>query len=149
MALCCLPAGIQRPFTLDDFKYIIFHSPFCKLVQKSVGRLLLNDFLACPNPDTASGLYKGLQSFRWVPVLCPHPPAQPGMCCSGVPAGLSLGSGVKLEDTYTSKEVEKAFQAASQDIFNQKTKPSLLLSSRNGNMYTPSMYGCLASLLSQ
>uniref|UniRef100_A0A8C0VMH4 Hydroxymethylglutaryl-CoA synthase n=1 Tax=Cyanistes caeruleus TaxID=156563 RepID=A0A8C0VMH4_CYACU len=114
-------AGIQKPFTLDEFKYIIFHSPFCKLVQKSVGRLLLNDFLASPNPDTASGLYKGLQSFR----------------------------GVKLEDTYTSKEVEKAFQTASQDIFNKKTKPSLLLSSRNGNMYTPSMYGCLASLLSQ
>uniref|UniRef100_A0A8C0FDR9 Hydroxymethylglutaryl-CoA synthase n=1 Tax=Bubo bubo TaxID=30461 RepID=A0A8C0FDR9_BUBBB len=112
-------AGIQRPFTLDDFKFIIFHTPFCKLVQKSVGRLLLNDFLATPNPDTAAGLYKGLQSFR----------------------------GVKLEDTYTSKEVEKAFQAASQEIFNQKTKPSLLLSSRNGNMYTPSMYGCLASLL--
>ncbi|KFV65591.1 hypothetical protein N307_15486, partial [Dryobates pubescens] len=114
-------AGIQRPFTLEDFKYIIFHTPFCKLVQKSVGRLLLNDFLAAPNPDTATGLYKGLQSFR----------------------------GLKLEDTYTSKEVEKAFQAASQDIFNQKTKPSLLLSSRNGNMYTPSMYGCLASLLAQ
>ncbi|KFU91317.1 hypothetical protein M959_05829, partial [Chaetura pelagica] len=114
-------AGIQRPFTLDDFKYIIFHTPFCKLVQKSVGRLLLNDFLASPNPDTASGLYKGLQSFR----------------------------GLKLEDTYTSKDVEKAFQVASQEIFNQKTKPSLLLSSRNGNMYTPSMYGCLASLLAQ
>ncbi|NXJ96934.1 HMCS2 protein, partial [Corythaixoides concolor] len=114
-------AGIQRPFTLDDFKFIIFHTPFCKLVQKSVGRLLLNDFLATPNPDTATGLYKGLQPFR----------------------------GVKLEDTYTSKEVEKAFQAASQEIFNQKTKPSLLLSSRNGNMYTPSMYGCLASLLAQ
>ncbi|XP_053928393.1 hydroxymethylglutaryl-CoA synthase, mitochondrial isoform X4 [Cuculus canorus] len=114
-------AGIQRPFTLDDFKFIIFHTPFCKLVQKSVGRLLLNDFLSAPNPDTATGLYKGLQPFR----------------------------GVKLEDTYTSKEVEKAFQAASQKIFNQKTKPSLLLSSRNGNMYTPSMYGCLASLLAQ
>ncbi|NXC72921.1 HMCS2 protein, partial [Anhinga anhinga] len=114
-------AGIQRPFTLDDFKFIIFHTPFCKLVQKSVGRLLLNDFLAAPNPDTAAGTYKGLQPFR----------------------------GVKLEDTYTSKEVEKAFQAASQEIFNQKTKPSLLLASRNGNMYTPSMYGCLASLLAQ
>ncbi|NXQ84189.1 HMCS1 protein, partial [Nyctibius grandis] len=113
--------GIQRPFTLDDFKFVIFHTPFCKLVQKSVGRLLLNDFLATPNPDTATGLYKGLQPFR----------------------------GVKLEDTYTSKDVEKAFQAASQEIFNQKTKPSLLLSSRNGNMYTPSMYGCLASLLAQ
>lgn len=114
-------AGIKRPFTLDDFKFIIFHTPFCKLVQKSVGRLLLNDFLAAPSPDTAAGLYKGLQPFR----------------------------GLKLEDTYTSKEVEKAFQTASQEIFNQKTKPSLLLSSRNGNMYTPSMYGCLASLLAQ
>lgn len=71
------------------------------------------------------------------------------MCWPAAPAAFSLSSGVKLEDTYTSKEVEKAFQAASQDIFNQKTKPSLLLSSRNGNMYTPSMYGCLASLLSQ
>ncbi|KFR14479.1 Hydroxymethylglutaryl-CoA synthase, cytoplasmic, partial [Opisthocomus hoazin] len=110
-----------RPIPLDDFKFIIFHTPFCKLVQKSVGRLLLNDFLAAPHPDTAAGLYKGLQPFR----------------------------DVKLEDTYTSKEVEKAFQTASQEIFNQKTKPSLLLSSRNGNMYTPSMYGCLASLLAQ
>lgn len=71
MATNCLPAGIQRPFTLDDFKFIIFHTPFCKLVQKSVGRLLLNDFLATPNPDTAAGLYKGLQSFRWVPIPCP------------------------------------------------------------------------------
>uniref|UniRef100_A0A8B9Q5N2 Hydroxymethylglutaryl-CoA synthase n=1 Tax=Apteryx owenii TaxID=8824 RepID=A0A8B9Q5N2_APTOW len=114
-------AGAHQPFTLDDFKFVIFHTPFCKLVQKSVGRLLLNDFLAAPNPDTAAGRYKGLQPFR----------------------------GVKLEDTYTSKEVEKAFQAASQETFNQKTKPSLLLSSRNGNMYTPSMYGCLASLLAQ
>ncbi|XP_010118063.1 PREDICTED: LOW QUALITY PROTEIN: hydroxymethylglutaryl-CoA synthase, mitochondrial-like, partial [Chlamydotis macqueenii] len=62
----CLPDGVRRPFTLDDFKFVIFHTPFCKLVQKSVGRLLLNDS-----------------------------------------------------------------------------------SSRNGNMYTPSMYGCLASLLAQ
>lgn len=82
--LLCLPAGIQRPFTLDDFKFIIFHTPFCKLVQKSVGRLLLNDFLAAPSPDTASGLYKGLQPFRWVslsavrmPLLTSHACLQP------------------------------------------------------------------------
>ncbi|XP_074858816.1 hydroxymethylglutaryl-CoA synthase, mitochondrial [Carettochelys insculpta] len=113
--------GVDKPFTLDDFQFMIFHTPFCKLVQKSVGRLLLNDFLAAPNPDTQSGLYKGLQAFR----------------------------GVKLEDTYSDKEVEKAFQKASLELFNQKTQPSLLLSSRNGNMYAPSMYGCLASLLAQ
>uniref|UniRef100_A0A7M4E4A9 Hydroxymethylglutaryl-CoA synthase n=1 Tax=Crocodylus porosus TaxID=8502 RepID=A0A7M4E4A9_CROPO len=113
--------GITKPFTMEDFQFIIFHTPFCKLVQKSVGRLLLNDFLAAPKPDTESGIYKGLQSFR----------------------------GKKLEDTYSDKDVEKAFQKASLEIFNQKTKPSLLLSSRNGNMYTPSVYGCLASLLAQ
>ncbi|XP_006032002.1 hydroxymethylglutaryl-CoA synthase, mitochondrial isoform X1 [Alligator sinensis] len=113
--------GITKPFTMEDFQFIIFHTPFCKLVQKSVGRLLLNDFLAAPKPDTESGVYKGLQNFR----------------------------GKKLEDTYSDKDVEKAFQKASLEIFSQKTKPSLLLSSRNGNMYTPSVYGCLASLLAQ
>uniref|UniRef100_T1H0D5 Hydroxymethylglutaryl-CoA synthase n=1 Tax=Megaselia scalaris TaxID=36166 RepID=T1H0D5_MEGSC len=30
---------------LDKFDAIIFHTPFCKLVQKSVGRLCFNDFL--------------------------------------------------------------------------------------------------------
>ncbi|XP_025069394.1 hydroxymethylglutaryl-CoA synthase, mitochondrial isoform X2 [Alligator sinensis] len=56
--------GITKPFTMEDFQFIIFHTPFCKLVQKSVGRLLLNDFLAAPKPDTESGVYKGLQNFR-------------------------------------------------------------------------------------
>lgn len=38
---------------------------------------------------------------------------------------------------------------ASAELFNQKTKASLLVSNQNGNMYTPSVYGCLASLLAQ
>lgn len=90
----CLLDGIQRPFTLDDFKYIIFHTPFCKLVQKSVGRLLLNDFLASPNPDTATGLYKGLQPFRWVPTSR-SPSPQPSQGCVRVgfePASLWAGA---------------------------------------------------------
>uniref|UniRef100_A0A8D0G2U8 Hydroxymethylglutaryl-CoA synthase n=1 Tax=Sphenodon punctatus TaxID=8508 RepID=A0A8D0G2U8_SPHPU len=114
-------AGIDKTFTLEDFQFMIFHTPFCKLVQKSLARMMLNDFVAAPNLDTDNGIYKGLQPFRKV----------------------------KLEDTYSDKDVEKAFQKASQGFFNQKTKPSLLLSSRNGNMYTPSVYGCLASLLAQ
>ncbi|XP_028936150.1 hydroxymethylglutaryl-CoA synthase, mitochondrial [Ornithorhynchus anatinus] len=112
--------GITRPFTLDDFEFIIFHTPFCKLVQKSVARLAFNDFLA-GSSGPRNGSYQGLEAFRQL----------------------------KLEDTYFNKDVEKAFQKASQDVFNQKTKPSLFLSTHNGNMYTPSMYGCLASLLSQ
>ncbi|XP_060630302.2 hydroxymethylglutaryl-CoA synthase, mitochondrial [Anolis sagrei] len=113
--------GINKPCTLEDFQFMIFHTPFCKLVQKSLARMVLNDFLASPNPNVESGIYKGLTEFR----------------------------NVKLEETYSSKEVDKAFQKASQELFSQKTQPSLFLSARNGNMYTPSVYGCLASLLAQ
>lgn len=57
--------------------------------------------------------------------------------------------GLKLEDTYNNRDVEKAFQKASLDMFNKKTKSSLYFSTHNGNSYTSSLYGCLASLLSQ
>ncbi|XP_074022399.1 hydroxymethylglutaryl-CoA synthase, cytoplasmic isoform X1 [Numenius arquata] len=113
--------GTDRRFTLNDFGFMIFHSPYCKLVQKSVARLLLNDFLSDPNPETANGVFSGLEAFR----------------------------DVKLEDTYFDRDVEKAFMKASAELFNQKTKASLLVSNQNGNMYTPSVYGCLASLLAQ
>lgn len=66
--------------------------------------------------------------------------------------GLSLWlphRGLKLEDTYDNKDLEKAFLKASLDTFNKKTKASLHLSTHNGNSYTSSLYGCLASLLSQ
>jgi 3-hydroxy-3-methylglutaryl CoA synthase len=54
---------------------------------------------------------------------------------------------VKLEDTYSDHDIEKAFMDYSRSIFEEKTKPSLLLSKQVGNMYTPSLYGCLVSLL--
>ncbi|NXE43830.1 HMCS1 protein, partial [Ptilorrhoa leucosticta] len=113
--------GTDRHFTLNDFGFMIFHSPYCKLVQKSVARLLLNDFLSDQNPETSNGVFSGLEAFR----------------------------DVKLEDTYFDRDVEKAFMKASAELFNQKTKASLLVSNQNGNMYTPSVYGCLASLLAQ
>ncbi|XP_073212376.1 hydroxymethylglutaryl-CoA synthase, mitochondrial isoform X2 [Lepidochelys kempii] len=145
--------GVDKPFTLEDFQFMIFHTPFCKLVQKSVGRMMLNDFLAAPNPDTQSGLYKGLQAFRSITTLAESKPTSESVSPSFIQLGplilSSYNRGVKLEDTYSDKDVEKAFQKASLEMFSQKTKPSLLLSSRNGNMYTPSMYGCLASLLAQ
>ncbi|KAL7989056.1 hypothetical protein Chor_007975 [Crotalus horridus] len=113
--------GIDKDFTLNDFGFIIFHSPYCKLVQKSVARLLLNDFLKDPTPSKENDIYSGLEAFR----------------------------DIKLEDTYFDRDVEKAFMKASSEIFSQKTKASLLVSNQNGNMYTPSVYGCLASLLAQ
>ncbi|KAG7322257.1 hypothetical protein KOW79_013603 [Hemibagrus wyckioides] len=113
--------GIERNFSLNDFGYMVFHSPYCKLVQKSLARLLLNDFLSHPNPNMESGPFRGLEAFR----------------------------DVKAEDTYFDRDVEKAFMKASAEMFEQKTKASLLISNQNGNMYTPSVYGCLASILAQ
>ncbi|KAM9689084.1 LOW QUALITY PROTEIN: hydroxymethylglutaryl-CoA synthase, mitochondrial [Trichechus inunguis] len=111
-------AGINQPFTLEDFQFMIFHTPFCKLVQKSLARLMFNDFLSA-NSDTQTSHYKELEAFR----------------------------GLKPEDTYSNKDMEAAFEKASLDMFNKKTKASLYLSTHNGNMYTSSLYGCLASLL--
>ena len=58
---------------------------------------------------------------------------------------------VKLEETFKdeakAKEIEKASMKCSQTIYDKKTAPSLFLSREVGNMYTPSLYGCLASLL--
>ena len=50
-------------FTLDNANAFIFHSPYCKLVQKSLARLMLNDFLADTNPQTGTK-YAGLEAFK-------------------------------------------------------------------------------------
>ncbi|KAF3848682.1 hypothetical protein F7725_015179 [Dissostichus mawsoni] len=80
--------GSEERFSLEDFDYLVFHSPYCKLVQKDV----------------------------------------------------------KPEETYFDRDVEKAFLKASTDMFEKKTKHSLLVSNQNGNMYTPSSHSpvCLS-----
>ncbi|KAJ6619899.1 putative hydroxymethylglutaryl-CoA synthase [Mycena sp. CBHHK59/15] len=48
----------------------------------------------------------------------------------------------------TDKSVEKTFIAAGKKSFAQKVDPSMACSRRLGNLYTASLYGCLASLIS-
>ncbi|KAH9489821.1 Hydroxymethylglutaryl-CoA synthase, cytoplasmic [Bulinus truncatus] len=105
--------------TIDMADAFLFHSPYCKLVQKSFARLLLNDFLADQTPDF-NGRYAGLEGLK----------------------------DIKLEDTYFDRAVENAVMAASKDLFEVKTKPTLLVANQAGNMYTPSLYGGLASYIS-
>ncbi|KAL9630382.1 MAG: hypothetical protein Q9164_006445 [Protoblastenia rupestris] len=46
---------VSTNLPLDDFDYMVFHSPTCKLVSKAYGRLLYNDYLANPShPDFIS-----------------------------------------------------------------------------------------------
>lgn len=54
---------------------------------------------------------------------------------------------VSLEQSYSDKDIEKIFMSSSNDFFKTKTEPSLWLAKQVGNMYTPSLYGGLASYL--
>ncbi|XP_063220684.1 hydroxymethylglutaryl-CoA synthase 1 [Bacillus rossius redtenbacheri] len=103
---------------LRHFDAVLFHSPYCKLVQKSLARLVLNDYVNVSEGEVASR-FPGLEQFK----------------------------DVKLEETYFDRDVEKAFMTFSKDDFEKKTKASLLIASQVGNMYTPSLYGGLVSLL--
>ncbi|XP_004533489.1 hydroxymethylglutaryl-CoA synthase 1 [Ceratitis capitata] len=104
--------------TLDNFHALVFHTPFCKLVQKSVGRVVFNDFLNC-SVEKRPAKYPGLERFNEV----------------------------KLEDTYFDRDVEKAFMTQFANVFETKTQKSLLIANQVGNMYTASVYSGLASLL--
>lgn len=97
---------------------MLFHSPYCKLVQKSLGRVCFNDFLNS-SPNQREHQFPGLSQFN----------------------------NHTREDTYFDRDLEKAFLTYSQNLFNEKTKPSLHIAKNIGNMYTASLYGGLVSYL--
>ncbi|CAB0031284.1 unnamed protein product [Trichogramma brassicae] len=104
--------------SVNDFDAVLFHSPYCKLVQKSFARLALVDFINSSKSKSIEN-HVDLQKF----------------------------SNIALEDTYFDRDVEKAFMALSKEDFEKKTKPSLFIANQVGNMYTPSVYSGLISLL--
>eukprot|EP00095_Tigriopus_kingsejongensis_P001087 maker-scaffold193_size270907-snap-gene-0.13 protein:Tk01087 transcript:maker-scaffold193_size270907-snap-gene-0.13-mRNA-1 annotation:"hydroxymethylglutaryl- synthase 1" len=118
--LFCHKALNQKnlPCDLSTFDAVLFHTPFCKLVQKSMARLALNDFVKTAK-DERLAKFPGMDKFV----------------------------DVELEKSYFDKEVEKAFMTFSKDLFETKTKPSLNVATNVGNMYTPSLYGGLVSYL--
>eukprot|EP00123_Amoebidium_parasiticum_P000614 comp11463_c0_seq1/m.5898 comp11463_c0_seq1/g.5898 ORF comp11463_c0_seq1/g.5898 comp11463_c0_seq1/m.5898 type:complete len:447 (-) comp11463_c0_seq1:657-1997(-) len=50
----------NQPFSMETPDFFCFHSPFTKLVKKSFGRILFNDFLT--NPDDSK--FANVQEFR-------------------------------------------------------------------------------------
>ncbi|KXJ16686.1 hydroxymethylglutaryl-CoA synthase 1 [Exaiptasia diaphana] len=109
--------------SLNDIDYMAFHTPFCKIVQKSLARMVLADFLAETNPEQNFNGYASLLEYR----------------------GLTLNE--TLENESVAKDIERASVKASQDIFNAKALLSLNIARDVGNMYTPSLYSGLVSLL--
>lgn len=51
------------PVTLAYFDFFCFHAPYCKLVQKSLARICLNDFLKKGEVETPDSLTE-LEPFR-------------------------------------------------------------------------------------
>ncbi|KAF8202500.1 hydroxymethylglutaryl-coenzyme A synthase N terminal-domain-containing protein [Pholiota molesta] len=105
-------------FSLEDVDYAIFHSPYGKQAVKGHARLMFSDFIANPKAPRFANI--------------PEPETL-----------LAHTHAASLTD----KNVEKVFVAASKASFAQKTDPGMACSRRLGNMYTASLYGCLASLL--
>ena len=108
------------PFSVQAADFFIFHSPFTKLVVKSLARLKLNDLTRDKSPDTSA---------------------------SGPFSGLDILLGRSLESTLGDRDVEKLLVKSTALLFKEKTEPSVLLGTEVGNMYTASLYGGLASLL--
>ena len=106
-------------FSIQSVDYALFHSPYGKQAVKGHARMLFNDFLDNPK--------------------APH--------FADIPNADSFLSATHAE-TLTDKNVEKTFIAASKASFKQKTDPGMSCSRCLGNTYTGSLYGCLASLLS-
>lgn len=113
-----LHPNAETSINLTSFDAIVFHTPFCKLVQKSLARLGFNDYIQTSDVKKDT-VYPGFEKFQEL----------------------------KLEDTYFNRDVEKAFMAHYNEVFEAKTKPSLLLANQVGNMYTPSVYSGLVSYL--
>lgn len=109
----------QTSFSLDDVDYAIFHSPYGKQAVKGHARVLFNDFIANPKDPRFASIPEA-ESF------------------------LNQTHKASLTD----KNLEKTFITAGKTSFKMKVEPAMSCSRRLGNMYTASLYGCLASLLS-
>lgn len=109
-----------KQFSLSETDFVVCHSPYNKLVQKSFGRLIYNDFVRqasyLEGQNAAS-----LEPFR------------------------TLGE----EESYSNRDLEKISQQVAKPLYNAKVEPATLVPKQIGNMYCASLYGGLVSLLHQ
>ncbi|KAJ7781977.1 hydroxymethylglutaryl-coenzyme A synthase C-terminal domain-containing protein [Mycena maculata] len=110
---------VAAPFSLEDVDYALFHSPYGKQTVKAHARMLYNDFLSAPSAP----------QFASIP-------------------GRDTILSTPLAHFVTDIGIERTFIAAGQQSFDQKAAPTMACSRQLGNLYTASLYACLASLLS-
>lgn len=107
-----------KQFSMADADYIVFHSPYNKLVQKSFARLVFNDFLR--NASTVDESTKEKLA--------------PFLTLTG-------------DESYASRDLEKATQQVAKPQYDVKVQPTTLIPKQVGNTYTASLYAALASLI--
>ncbi|KAF7828327.1 Hydroxymethylglutaryl-CoA synthase [Senna tora] len=107
-----------KQFFISDADYFVFHSPYNKLVQKSFARLVFNDFLK--NPSSVDEVTK---------------------------EKLGPFSTLSGDESYQSRDLEKASQQVAKPLYDEKVQPTTLIPKQVGNMYTASLYAAFASLI--
>ncbi|XP_078440515.1 hydroxymethylglutaryl-CoA synthase / HMG-CoA synthase / 3-hydroxy-3-methylglutaryl coenzyme A synthase [Wolffia australiana] len=107
-----------KEFSLSAADYVVFHSPYNKLVQKSFARLYFNDFIRNCSSVNEEAKVK-LEPF----------------------------SSLSADESYHSRDLEKVSQLVAKNLYEEKVQPSTLLPKQVGNMYTASIYAALISVL--
>ncbi|KAF7308975.1 3-hydroxy-3-methylglutaryl coenzyme A synthase [Mycena kentingensis (nom. inval.)] len=111
-------------FTLGDVDYALFHTPYVKQTIKGHARVLYND------------LVSGRARSNSIDIHNPET----------LTADISALSTSELASP-TDKTVEKTFISLGAASFAAKVDPTLACARRLGNLYTGSLYACLASLI--
>lgn len=65
LSILSLPGRENQPIDMQYWDAFLFHTPFCKLVQKSLARLMLNDFVRTPEKER-SKKFPGLEHMGYV-----------------------------------------------------------------------------------
>ena len=117
-------------FSLKDSCAVLFHSPYTRLVEKTFAKLVESDVRHKLAPENVDQLVRKTPEFA-------------------ASNGHVNGNGDSLDSSSpkTVQQPSKELQAASKELFDSLTSPSLWLAREIGNMYTPSLYACLVSFL--
>ncbi|BBN09784.1 hydroxymethylglutaryl-CoA synthase [Marchantia polymorpha subsp. ruderalis] len=107
-----------QPFSLADIDYVVCHSPYNKLVQKSFARLVYNDYLQSPN-----------------------------LVGEEVAAKLEPFAHLSHDDSLVNRDLEKLAQQVAKPQYDEKVGPTTLLPKVVGNMYCAALYGGLVTLI--
>lgn len=116
---------------MDEFDGILMHSPYCKLVRKSFARLLFNEFDVISKSDY--DIIKDQDRYKGFLEMIPQSELS-----------MNYDNWMKPIDKTS---LEKVSIQLSEQLYQEKTSDSLFLSNQVGNMYTASLYSCLAAYL--